>query len=62
MSNHYSYPVPNSELITKLGLIKHPEGGDTPSKALNGVSSYWAGYFLETDRAKEQVLSPYAGV
>ncbi|KZT03617.1 uncharacterized protein LAESUDRAFT_683452 [Laetiporus sulphureus 93-53] len=39
-----SYAIPNSVLIDKLALQKHPEGG----------------YFAETDRQTEQIPSPFA--
>ncbi|KZT37136.1 hypothetical protein SISSUDRAFT_884868 [Sistotremastrum suecicum HHB10207 ss-3] len=40
----YPYPRTNTQLISELNLQRHPEGG----------------YYAETDRAKENVASPYA--
>ncbi|CCM01057.1 uncharacterized protein FIBRA_03105 [Fibroporia radiculosa] len=44
-SMYTSYGIPNSVIINNLKLAKHPEGG----------------YFAETDRQTEQILSPFAG-
>jgi predicted cupin superfamily sugar epimerase len=42
----YPYPTPNSELIKRLNMVPHPEGG----------------YFVETMRnADWKVSSEYAG-
>ncbi|KAI0635050.1 RmlC-like cupin domain-containing protein [Trametes polyzona] len=43
-SEYSSYAIPNSVLKRELNLLTHPEGG----------------YFVETDRQKEQVPSPFA--
>jgi len=46
MTDIYSYATPNAELIEKLNLQKHPEGG----------------YFVETGRWSEIVASPFSGM
>jgi hypothetical protein len=45
MAKYEYYPADNQELIRDLKLLKHPEGG----------------YFAETDRQEEQVLTPFVG-